>query len=208
MEKVVLYCRVSTQVQDYERQVSDLTQFAKKHQWEIAETFTEKISGAKKNDERKELTSLLTYACVHYINRVLVTELSRLGRDTLQVLAAIDMLNKAKVSLYIMNYNIETLTPDGKVNPMSQFMITLLAEVARMERRTIKERMASGYNNFRANGGKVGRKTGYRKSDEDFRTQYKDVFRLLGKGVSLRDISKATGVSVNTVKRCKSLLQS
>lgn len=208
MEKVVLYCRVSTQVQDYERQVSDLTQFAKKHQWEIAETFTEKISGAKKNDERKELTSLLSYARVHHINRVLVTELSRLGRDTLQVLAAIDMLNKAKVSLYIMNYNIETLTPDGKVNPMSQFMITLLAEVARMERRTIKERMASGYNNFRANGGKVGRKTGYRKSDEDFRTQYKDVFRLLGKGVSLRDISKATGVSVNTVKRCKNLLKS
>lgn len=208
MEKVVLYCRVSTQVQDYERQVSDLTQFAKKHQWEIAETFTEKISGAKKNNERKELASLLSYARVHYINRVLVTELSRLGRDTLQVLAAIDMLNKAKVSLYIMNYNIETLTPDGKVNPMSQFMITLLAEVARMERRTIKERMASGYNNFRANGGKVGRKTGYRKSDEDFLTQYKDVFRLLGKGVSLRDISKATGVSVNTVKRCKSLLQS
>ena len=208
MEKVVLYCRVSTQVQDYERQVSDLTQFAKKHQWEIAETFTEKISGAKKNNERKELASLLSYARVHYINRVLVTELSRLGRDTLQVLAAIDMLNKAKVSLYIMNYNIETLTPDGKVNPMSQFMITLLAEVARMERRSIKERMASGYNNFRANGGKVGRKTGYRKSDEDFRTQYKDVFRLLGKGVSLRDISKATGVSVNTVKRCKSLLPS
>lgn len=206
MEKVVLYCRVSTQVQDYERQVSDLTQFAKKHQWEIAETFTEKISGAKKNNERKELASLLSYARVHYINRVLVTELSRLGRDTLQVLAAIDMLNKAKVSLYIMNYNIETLTPDGKVNPMSQFMITLLAEVARMERRTIKERMASGYNNFRANGGKVGRKPGYRKSDEDFRTQYKDVFRLLGKGVSLRDISKATGVSVNTVKRCKNLL--
>lgn len=206
MEKVVLYCRVSTQVQDYERQVSDLTQFAKKHQWEIAETFTEKISGTKKNNERKELASLLSYARVHYINRVLVTELSRLGRDTLQVLAAIDMLNKAKVSLYIMNYNIETLTPDGKVNPMSQFMITLLAEVARMERRTIKERMASGYNNFRANGGKVGRKTGYRKSDEDFRTQYKDVFRLLGKGVSLRDISKATGVSVNTVKRCKNLL--
>ena len=208
MEKVVLYCRVSTQVQDYERQVSDLTQFAKKHQWEIAETFTEKISGAKKNNERKELTSLLSYARVQHINRVLVTELSRLGRDTLQVLAAIDMLNKAKVSLYIMNYNIETLTPDGKVNPMSQFMITLLAEVARMERRTIKERMASGYNNFRANGGKVGRKTGYRKSDEDFRTQYKDVFRLLGKGVSLRDISKATGVSVNTVKRCKNLLKS
>lgn len=207
MEKVVLFCRVSTQVQDYERQVSDLTQFAKRHQWEIAETFTEKISGARKNDERKELTALLSYARVHYINRVLVTELSRLGRDTLQVLTAIEMLNKAKVSLYIMNYNIETLTPDGNVNPMSQFMITLLAEVARMERRTIKERMDSGYNNFRANGGKVGRKTGYRKSDEDFRTQYKDVFRLLDKGVSLRDISKTTGVSVNTIRRCKGFIE-
>lgn len=203
MEQVVLFCRVSTQVQDYERQVSDLTQFAEKHHWEIAETFTEKISGAKKNEERKALTDLLSYARVHYINRVLVTELSRLGRDTLQVLTAIEMLNKAKVSLYIMNYNIETLTPDGTVNPMSQFMITLLAEVARMERRTIKERMDSGYANFRANGGKVGRKTGYRKSDEDFRTQYKDVFRLLDKGVSLRDISKTTGVSVNTIRRCK-----
>ena len=203
MEQVVLFCRVSTQVQDYERQVSDLTQFAEKHHWEIAETFTEKISGAKKNEERKALTDLLSYARVHHINRVLVTELSRLGRDTLQVLTAIEMLNKAKVSLYIMNYNIETLTSDGKVNPMSQFMITLLAEVARMERRTIKERMDSGYVNFRAKGGKVGRKTGYRKSDEDFRTQYKDVFRLLDKGVSLRDISKTTGVSVNTIRRCK-----
>lgn len=203
MEQVVLFCRVSTQVQDYERQVSDLTQFAEKHHWKIAETFTEKISGAKKNEERKALIDLLSYARVHYINRVLVTELSRLGRDTLQVLTAIEMLNKAKVSLYIMNYNIETLTPDGKVNPMSQFMITLLAEVARMERRTIKERMDSGYANFRANGGKVGRKTGYRKRDEDFRTQYKDVFRLLNKGVSLRDISKTTGVSVNTIRRCK-----
>ena len=207
MEQVVLFCRVSTQIQDYERQVSDLTLLAERHNWSIAETFTEKVSGAKKNEERKELTALLAYVRAHNINKVLVTELSRLGRDTLQVLTAIEKLNKAKVSLYIMNYNIETLTHDGKINPMSQFMITILAEVARMERKTIKEYCSRNcYNNFRANNGKVGRKTGYRKSEEQFLEQYKDVIRLLKKGVSLRDISNATGISVNTIRKCKTFI--
>ena len=66
--------------------------------------------------------------------------------------------------------------------------------------------MESGYNNFRANNGKVGRKTGYRKSEEQFLEQYKDVIRLLKKGVSLRDISNATGISVNTIKKCKTFI--
>lgn len=203
MEQVVLFCRVSTMIQDYERQVNDLAQLAKQRSWNVCAVFTEKISGAKHNDERKELMDMINYIKTNKIDKVLVTELSRLGRDTLQVLSAIDILNKVGVSLFIMNYNIETLNADGKVNPMSQFMITLLAEVARMERKTIKERMESGYKNYRNNNGKVGRKPGYRKSDEQFRAEYKDVIRLLKKGVSLRDISKATSVSVNTIRRCK-----
>lgn len=190
-------------IQDYDRQVKDLTLLAKTHNWKIQEIFTEKISGAKKNDERTELTNLLAYVRAHNINKVLVTELSRLGRDTLQVLSAIELLNDAGVSLYIMNYNIETLDINGKVNPMSQFLITILAEVARMERKTIKERMDSGYKNYRQSNGKVGRKVGYRKTDEQFKLDYKDVIRLLKKGVSLRDISKATGNSINTIKKCK-----
>ena len=203
MEQVVLFCRVSTMIQDYDRQVKDLTLLAKTHNWKIQEIFTEKISGAKKNDERTELTNLLAYVRAHNINKVLVTELSRLGRDTLQVLSAIELFNDAGVSLYIMNYNIETLDINGKVNPMSQFLITILAEVARMERKTIKERMDSGYKNYRKNKGKVGRKVGYRKTDEQFKLDYKDVIRLLKKGVSLRDISKATNTSVNTIRKCQ-----
>lgn len=190
-------------IQDYDRQVKDLTLLANTHNWKIQEIFTEKISGAKKNDERTELSNLLAYVRAHNINKVLVTELSRLGRDTLQVLCAIELLNDAGVSLYIMNYNIETLDINGKVNPMSQFLITILAEVARMERKTIKERMDSGYKNYRKNKGKVGRKVGYRKTDEQFKLDYKDVIRLLKKGVSLRDICKATGNSINTIKKCK-----
>ena len=190
-------------IQDYDRQVKDLTQLAKTHNWKVQEIFTEKISGAKKNDERAELNNLLAYVRAHNINKVLVTELSRLGRDTLQVLSAIELLNDAGVSLYIMNYNIETLDINGKVNPMSQFLITILAEVARMERKTIKERMDSGYKNYRQSNGKVGRKVGYRKTDEQFKLDYKDVIRLLKKGVSLRDISKATNTSVNTIRKCQ-----
>lgn len=202
---VVAFCRVSTFIQDYERQTNELTALANGKGWQLDATFAEKISGAKKNTERKELVKMVEYVKAHHIDKVMVTELSRLGRDTLQVLQVIEMLNTEKISLYIQNYNIETLTEDGKVNPMSQFLITILAEVARMERKTIRERVESGYNNFRANGGKVGRKTGYRKSDEEMREQYAEEIRLLKKGISLRNVQKITSTSVNTLRKIKKL---
>ena len=149
---------------------------------------------------------MIEYLRTNNINMVLVTELSRLGRDTLQVLEVIEQLNKLGISLYIQNYNIETLKEDGSINPMSQFLITILAEVARMERKTIRERVESGYNNYRLNGGKVGRKTGYRKKDIDMKEQYIEEIRLLKKGISLRNISKITGTSINTIRKCQGLM--
>ena len=163
--------------------------------------FTEKISGAKKNTERKELSRMIEYIKEHQIDKVLVTELSRLGRDTLQVLQVIETLNGMKVSLYIQNYNIETLNENSEVNAMTQFLITILAEVARMERKTIRERMNSGYKNYRENGGAVGRKQGYTKSDDQMKSQYSQEIKLLRKGLSLREVSKLTGHSVNTVRK-------
>ena len=203
MKKVVIFARVSTNIQDYERQVNELTAFAQQKKWIVVATFCEKISGAKKNTERKELTKMIDYVCTNNINTVIVTELSSLGRDTLQVLEVIEQLNKLGISLYIQNYNIETLTDNGTINPMSQFLITILAEVARMERKTIRERVESGYKNYRANGGKVGRKTGYRKSEENMKDQYGEEIKLLRKGISLRNISKITGTSINTIRKCQ-----
>ena len=203
MVKAVIFARVSTSVQEYDRQVNELTMLANVNGWSVESVFAEKISGAKVNAERSELLNMINYVEVNHIDKVLVTELSRLGRDTLQVLEVIEMLNAKGISLYIQNYNIETLTKEGKVNAMSQFLITILAEVARMERKTIRERVASGYANFRANGGKVGRREGYRKSDEAMREEYSEVFKLLKKGISLRNISKITNVSVNTIRKCK-----
>lgn len=199
--KVVLFARVSTNIQDYERQINELTALAERNEWDIAASFAEKVSGARRNTERAELLRMVEYVEANHIDKVLVTELSRLGRDTLQVLEVIEMLNRKGISLYIQNYHIETLTQEGKVNAMSQFLITILAEVARMERKTIRERVESGYNNFRANGGKVGRKAGYMKSDETMKKEYAEELRLLKKGYSLRNVSKLTHTSVNTLRK-------
>ena len=198
---VVIFGRVSTLIQDYDRQVNELTDTCKQRGWAVRSVFTEKISGAKKNAERKELSRMIEYIKAQHIDKVLVTELSRLGRDTLQVLQVIETLNDMKVSLYIQNYNIETLNEDGKVNAMSQFLITILAEIARMERKTIRERMNSGYKNFREQGGVVGRKPGYTKSEDQMKQQYSQEIKLLRKGLSLREVSKLTGHSINTIRK-------
>lgn len=203
MVKTVIFARVSTGLQEYDRQVNELTALANTNGWSVEAVFAEKISGAKSNKERTKLLNMVNYVENNHIDKVLVTELSRLGRDTLQVLEVIEMLNKKEISLYIQNYAIETLTKEGKVNAMSQFLITILAEVARMERKTIRERVASGYQNFRNNGGKVGRKKGYRKSDKDMKEQYGKEIQLLKKGLSLRNVSAITHTSINTLRKLR-----
>lgn len=201
MIRTIIFARVSTNVQEYDRQVNNLTSFAKSNGWSVDAVFAEKISGAKSNKDRTELLNMISYVENNHIDKVLVTELSRLGRNTLQVLEVIEFLNQKKISLYIQNYSIETLTKEGKINAMSQFLITILAEIARMERRTIRERVASGYQNFRDNGGKVGRKQGYRKSDKEMKEQYVKEIQLLKKGLSLRNISAITHTSINTLRK-------
>jgi len=129
MVKTVIFARVSTSSQEYERQVNELMALANGNTWSVEAIFAEKVSGAKSNSERAELIRMVNYIESNHIDKVLVTELSRLGRDTLQVLEVIEMLNGKGISLYIQNYNIETLTKEGKVNAMSQFLITILAEV-------------------------------------------------------------------------------
>lgn len=204
--KVVLFCRVSTSGQEYDRQVNELSALALGNGWSVEGIFAEKISGAKMNVERAELMKMIEFVEANNIDKVLVTELSRLGRDTLQVLEVIELLNSKGISLYIQNYGIETLTKEGKVNAMSQFMITILAEVARMERKTIRERVASGYINYRKQGGQVGRKVGYRKTEEQMKEQYTKEIQLLKKGLSLRNIHAITTTSINTLRKLKQMM--
>lgn len=208
MKRVVIYARVSSSngTQDYQRQINDLTVFASQNNYEVVKVLAEMVSGAKINTERPALMELIEFVNTNNIDKVLVTELSRLGRDTLQTLQTIELLNQNKISLYIQNYNIETLTADKEINPMSQFLITILAEVARMERKTIRERVESGYKNHLTNGGRVGRKVGYKKDDEVMKNQYTEDIKLLRKGYSLRNITKITGTSVNTLRKVKAIM--
>jgi DNA invertase Pin-like site-specific DNA recombinase len=207
MKKVVLFCRVSStnDRQNYDRQVSDLKQLADSLNYQVEAVFAEKISGAKRNQDRQELMKMVDFVKQHDIDKIMVTELSRLGRDPLQILQTLAILNEHKISLYIQTYNIETLTPEKEINPMSQFLITILAEIARMERRTIENRLSSGYKNFRQKGGIVGRREGFRKSHESMKVEYDEEIRMLKRGYSYRHIGQITNTNKNTLTKLKKL---
>ena len=209
MEKVVILARVSTDKQDYQRQILELTDYCSKVGWEIVKVFANKVSGAKKTEERPEVLEMLSYVKEHAIKRVCCLEVSRLGRNTLEALKVIQMLNDNKVSLFIKNYNLETLNPDGTPNPVASLITTILLEVASMERRTILERVNSGRNQYiakcRKEGIKMGRPSEYKKSEDAYKEQYQKELTLLRKGISLRNVHKLTNTSMNTLRKLKSM---
>ena len=203
--KAVILARVSTDKQEYERQVVELTDHCTKMGWQIAKIFANKVSGANKNQDRPEIIEMLQYIEQHHIDKVCILEISRLGRNTLEALKIIELLNERKICLYIKNYNLETLDPTGKVNPIASLICTILLEIGSMERNTIKERMASGRDLYiarcRKNGIKMGRPATYRKSDEAMREQYKKEISLLKQKMSLRNICAITGTSITTIRK-------
>ena len=206
MDKVVILARVSTQAQDYQRQVTELQEYCDRAGWEVTRVFANKVSGAKAVTERAEIVEMVEYIKSNDIQRVVCLEISRLGRNTLEALKVINYLNENGVSLYVKNYNLETLV-DGKVNPVASLICTILLEIASMERLTIKERMTSGRNQYitkcKEQGIKMGRPSSYRKSDTSYREQYSKEISLLKKGISLRNVSQLTGTSVNTLRKLR-----
>lgn len=203
--KAIIYARVSTAGQDYDRQLAELKQYAARMGYDVVKTFSEKISGAKKVEERQAMTELLNYIEVNKVDKVLIYECSRLSRRAVDFLSIIEIFNEKKISLYIHQNGLETLLPNGKINPIATLVLGILAQFNGMERSLIRSRMESGYNNFRRNGGVVGRKTGYRKTTEQLKEEYAEEIRLLKKGYSLRNIAKITHTSVNTLRKLNAL---
>ena len=207
MEQVVIFARVSTDKQEYYRQINELTDYCRQRNWEVVEVFANKVSGAATNEQRAEIQELVEYVKNHQISRVVCLEISRVGRNTLEALKVIQLLNENRVSLFVKNYNLETLDADGNVNPIASLICTILLEIASMERLTIKERMASGRRQYiekcRRDGIKMGRPSTYRKSDEEYRKQYQKEISLIRQGLSLANISAITGTSINTIRRVK-----
>lgn len=203
--KAVIYARVSSNNdrQDTTRQIEDLKKYADSQNIKIVKIFEEKISGAKKIEERQILTDCLEYCKQEFVNFLLLSELSRLGRSTLQVLRSLEILHNSKVSVYIQNLGLYTLQPNGEPNPMASILVTVMAEMANIERSNIQYRLNSGRANYIAKGGKLGRPKGSLKTTEKKKEEYRDTIALLKKGYSIRNISKLQGVSVSTVLRIK-----
>ena len=209
MGKVVLLARVSTDKQEYRRQITELKGFCEKMNWEIVEIFANKVSGAETIENRTEIVEMMEFVRKNEVKRVVCLEISRLNRNTLEALKVIQILNENKVSLYIKNYSLETLNADGSVNPVASLICTILLEIASMERLTIRERMNSGRTQYiercRRDGIKMGRPATYKKELDTYKQQYQKEIGLLKKGISLRNVASITGTSVNTIRKIKEL---
>ena len=201
----VIYSRVSSlgERQSNERQIEDLKILAKQKNYTIVKIYEEKISGAKKNSERQVLTECLEYCFSKDVRILLISELSRLGRNVDEVLKNVMLCKENKLNVYFHKETLSIFDDSGKEHPFLTIFIAILGTVAQMERENIKFRLDSGRELYKRGGGKLGRKTGYRKSKEEKAEQYAGVIKLLKRGYPVRNIAKIEGVGISTVMRLK-----
>ena len=204
--KAAIYARVSstTDRQNTERQIKDLSNYANSMQMDLVQVFEEKISGAKKNNERPVLSDTLDFCKSNGIDILLVSELSRLGRNAFEVLETVKNLIDNKINLYIQKEQFTLLDKSGKPSIFAAIMVATLSTCAELERENITFRLNSGRAKYIAEGGKLGRKVGSTKSAEKKQEEYKQVLKELKKGTSIRRTAKLCDVSVSTVQRLKS----
>ena len=205
--KAVIYARVSSTSnrQNTDRQVADLTTYAVGLKYEVCQIFKEHISGAKKNQDRPVLQECMEYCKQNCVDILLVSELSRLGRNAFEVLACVKELLDGGINLFMQKEQITLLDRDGKPSMIAPVMIAILSTCAELERDNIQYRLESGYKNYREKGGKVGRKKGSVKSVEQIKEEYRGVIRDLESRYSIRKTAKLNDVSVSTVQRIKKL---
>lgn len=201
----VIYARVSStgDRQSTERQVKDLTEYARYKGYDLVRIFEEHVSGAKRNEERPVLTDAVEYCQDNSVGTLLVSEMSRLGRNAFEVLSTVKTLADSGVNLYLQKEQMTLFDDEGKVSLFFPVVIATLSTCAQLERENIQFRLQSGREQYKKKGGKLGRPSGTVKSNEKKREEYKDVISLLKKGYAIRDVAKLTGRGVSTVQRIK-----
>ena len=200
-----IYARVSstTDRQNTQRQVIDLTEYANRNDLNLVKVYEEHISGGKKNIDRPVLTDCLQYCKENRIGTLLVSELSRLGRNTFEVLATVRDLVDCHINVYFQKEQMHLLDGNGKPSLFTPILIATLSTCAEMERENIQYRLNSGRRVYIEKGGRLGRKKGSVKSKEKKEEEYKDVLTYLNKGYKIADIAKLTSTSISTVQRLK-----
>ena len=205
----VIYARVSSSNdrQSTERQVFDLTKYADCNSLKLLKVYEEHISGAKKNSERPVLTECLQFCFENSVSILMLSELSRLGRNVDEVLANVRLCKERHLNIYFQKENISIFQADGSENPYLTIMIAVLGTCAQMERENIYYRLNSGRRLYIEKGGRLGRRKGSVKTHEQKEEQYKDVLAYLRKSYKIADVAKLTGTSTSTVQRLKSEFQ-
>ena len=204
----VIFARVSKTEQDWQRQVSDLSPVAEARGWGAPQLITEKGSASKRrNAARPEVQQLRALVASGQVSRVLLTEVSRLGRLPSQVHELLEELTAAGVSIYIHRYAIETLLPSGKLNPMAAMLFSLAAEFARGETEEKAERIRSGKAESRRRGVHQGRPAGTVLADKDLIQKWPKVAKLLRGQMPVRKIAKLEAVSATTVQNVRAALR-
>ena len=212
----VIYARVSSvgDRQNTDRQVKDLSDYAVYKGYEVVGVYTEHISGAMKNGERPVLREAIERCKVEAQNQIpdsgmrscvilLVSELSRLGRNAFEVLETVKKLADSGINLYMQKEQMTLLGDDGKPSIFAPIMLATLSTCAQLERDNISFRLNSGRKQYVEKGGKLGRPSGSTKSQDKKREEYRKVINLLNKGYAIRDVAKLTSKGISTVQRVK-----
>lgn len=204
---VAILVRVSTAKQETARQVSELTAHAEAKGWQVVAVCEERgVSGRADESDRHGLLEALALAESGQVQKVLVHEVSRLARRPSVAMSFVEKLEACGVSLYWHAQGIETLMANGKRNPAAGIMLALLAEMARAELETMRERINSGLAEARRKGVRLGRPAGTGLDAAALLTKHKDVVKVLKAGHSIRNAAKITGKGVSTVQRIKAAL--
>ncbi|MEO6305456.1 MAG: recombinase family protein [Bacteroidia bacterium] len=201
--QVAIFGRVSSDQQDFQRQINDLQKVADRIGYEVVTVITEKISGAKTNEERKGIQQLLEGARKGQFKKVMVTEVSRLGRSTIETLKLLEELHKLGISIYLQDLNAETLNEKGEVSFQTEIMLHMLSLFSKNERRNLIDRIRSGMKTAKANDIHCGRPLGTVEEKETFLSKYPKIVEGLKKGFSIRECVKLYDTSLATVAKIR-----
>ncbi|MDG1144130.1 MAG: recombinase family protein [Burkholderiales bacterium] len=192
MEKVVIYARVSTNDQTTENQILKLRTIVKKNDWELTEIYVDEgISGAKGRDKRPEFDRVCKDMVRRKFDRILVWDVSRLGRSLQHLVEFLNEALTTRTDLYIHQSGLDTSTPSGRM------MFQIIGVFSEFERTIISSRVKAGLSRVKSKGKKLGRPV-------TVTTEIRErVLDLIGLGKPYSFITQEVGIPKGTVSRIK-----
>ena len=192
MDRVAIYGRVSTSEQTTDNQINFLQEIVSRNDWELVQTYVDEgISGTKGRDKRPEFDRLCKDMVRRKFNRILVWDISRLGRSLQHLVEFLNEVQSVNCHLYIHQSGLDTSTPSGRM------MFQMVGVFSEFERSMISERVKLGLKRVKSKGTKLGRPT---KIDEETKVK---IWSLIDTGKSLSEVSRVLQISKMSVSRVK-----